>query len=190
MLSRETLPDGGGQFELADMRVGYAALDQATVNRIEHLSAYHSRLYSNAQDLGDFPPQSEGTHHHGEAYLRPLVKTHPETGVKRLFVGRLAFGIPGLDRLESRALLQRLMDFVVSDERRVYRHEWQVGDTLFWDNCALAHRARPYDYSQSRVLIATRIVGDPATELAYYPVDPLAQAGRDALAGELEQPAP
>ncbi len=187
MLSAVTLPDGGGQTELADMRAGYAALDQATVDRIEHLSAYHSTRYSNAQDLGDFPPQSEGTYHHGEAYLRPLVKTHPETGVKSLFIGRHAFGIPGLDRLESRALLQRLMDFVVSDERRVYRHEWQVGDTLLWDNRALAHRARPYDYSQARVLTATRIVGDPATELAYYPEDPLAQAGRDALAGELEQ---
>ena len=187
MLSAVTLPDEGGQTELADMRAGYAALDQATMDRIERLSAYHSTRYSNAQDLGDFPPQSEGTYHHGEAYLRPLVKTHPETGVKSLFIGRHAFGIPGLDRLESRALLQRLMDIAVSDERRVYRHEWQVGDTLLWDNRALAHRARPYDYSQARVLTATGVAGDPASELAYYPEDPLAQAGRDALADELEQ---
>ena len=62
-----------------------------------------------------------------------------------------------------------------------------MGDTLLWDNRALAHRSRPYDYRQARVLTATGIAGDPATELAYYPEDPLAQAGRDALAAELEQ---
>lgn len=186
MLCAVTLPDAAGQTELADLRAGYAALDQPTKDRIEHLSAYHSTQYSQANDVGDFPPQAEGTIYHGEAYLRALVKTHPETGIKNLFVGRHAFGVPGLARHESRELLQYLADFVVSDDRRVYRHEWKVGDTLLWDNRALLHRARPYDYTQARVLTATRIAGDPATELAYYPDDPRAQAGRDALLTELE----
>lgn len=187
MLSAVTLPPVGGETELADMRAGYAALDQATKDLIDDLSAYHSTQFSQANDVGDFPEQKEGTIYHGEAYLRPLVKTHPDTGVKNLFIGRHAFGIPGLERQESRALLKRLLDFVVSDDRRVYTHKWQVGDTLLWDNRALLHRALPYDYSQPRVLTATRIAGDPVTELAYYPNDPRAQAGRVALDAELAE---
>ena len=83
--------------------------------------------------------------------------------------------------------LKSLVDFVVAEESRVYRHHWQTGDTLFWDNRALLHRAIPYVYSKARVLTGTRIAGDPASELAYYPDDPAAQAGRDALTAELAQ---
>ena len=186
MLSAVTVPDEGGETELADLRTGYAALDQATKELVSNLSAYHSTLFSQANDLGDFPPQDEGVIYHGEAYLRPLVKIHPETGVKNLFVGRHAFGIPGLTREESRELLKSLLDFVVSDDSRVYSHRWQPGDTLFWDNRAILHRAKPYEYTKARVLTGTRVAGDPATELAYYPSDPAAQAGREALTRELD----
>ncbi len=186
MLTAVTVPDEGGETDLADMRAGYAALDLATRDHIESLSAYHSTQYSQANDVGDFPATKTGTIYHGEAYLRPLVKVHPETGVKSLFVGRHAFGIPGLERLDSRALLKSLVESVVSDPVRVYRHQWTVGDALLWDNRSLLHRARPYVYTEPRVLIATRVAGDPLTELAYYPTDPEAAAGRTALAAELE----
>ena len=185
MLSAIVVPKEGGETQLADMRAGYAALDEATKSQIAHLSAYHSTEFSQANDVGNFPPREEGSIYHGEAYLRPLVKTHPETGVKNLFVGRHAFGIPGLERHESRELLQQLVQFVISAEERVYTHQWEVGDTLIWDNRALLHRARPYDYGQPRVLTATRVAGDPETELAYYPEDPQAELGRQALNVEL-----
>ena len=186
MLSAVTVPTEGGETELADMRAGYVALDQAMRDRIENLSAYHSTQYSQANDLGDFPPQDTDGIYHGEAYLRPLVKVHPETGIKNLFVGRHAFGIPGLTRIESRQLLKELLEFVVSEPSRVFSHKWQPGDTLLWDNRALLHRAQSYDYSSPRVLTGTRVAGDPKTELAYYPSDPEAQAGRDALIIELD----
>ena len=186
MLSAVTVPTEGGETELADMRAGYAALDQAMRDHIENLSAYHSTQYSQANDLGDFPPQDTDSIYHGEAYLRPLVKVHPETGIKNLFVGRHAFGIPGLTRIESRQLLKELLEFVVSESSRVFSHKWQPGDTLLWDNRALLHRAQSYDYSSPRVLTGTRVAGDPKTELAYYPSDPEAQAGRDALIIELD----
>lgn len=190
MLSAVVVPEEGGETELADMRAGYAALDQATKDRIENLSAYHSTQFSQANDLGDFPETAQSgvlsAAYHGEAYLRPLVKVHPETGVRNLFVGRHAFGIPGLERADSHQLLGLLVDFVVSDPSRTYLHRWQAGDTLIWDNRALLHRARPYDYTKPRVMVATRVAGDPKSELAYYPTDPEAQAGRDALTAELE----
>ncbi|MCL4155088.1 UNVERIFIED_CONTAM: hypothetical protein GTU68_030285, partial [Idotea baltica] len=160
MLSAVVVPEEGGETELADMRAGYAALDQETRDRIDGLSAYHSNQYSQANDIGDFPRVDEKGFfkdiYHWEAYLRPVVKVHPETGVKNLFLGRHAFGIPGLERDESRQLLSSLLEFVVSDESRVYTHRWNAGDTLIWDNRALLHRARPYDYSLPRVLLGTR----------------------------------
>ena len=186
MLSAVVVPGSGGETELADLRAGYAALDQATKDRIEGLSAYHSTQYSQANDVGDFPPKDPNSVYHGEAYLRPLVKTHPETGVKNLFVGRHAFGIPGLERAESKRLIRSLVDFVVADPARVYTHRWRPGDTLLWDNRAIAHRARPYDYAEPRVLIGTRVAGEPESELAYYPTDPEAEAGRQALQQELD----
>ncbi len=186
MLSAVVVPEADGETELADLRAGYAALDQATKDRIAGLSAYHSTQYSQANDVGDFPPEDDGGIYHGEAYLRPLVKVHPETGVPNLFVGRHAFGIPGLDRAESRQLIRSLVDFVVSDPARVYTHRWRPGDTLLWDNRAIAHRARPYDYAEPRVLIGTRVAGEPESELAYYPTDREAEAGRAALKAELE----
>lgn len=185
MLSAVTVPDEGGETELADARAAYDALDEPMKERISNLSAYHSTEYSQANDLGDFPPQNEATIYHGEAYLRPLVKVHPETGRKAVFVARHAFGIPGCARKDSRELLQSLTEFVVSESSRVYTHHWRPGDTLLWDNRCILHRARPYDYSKPRVLIGTRIAGNPDSELAYYPGDPASEAGRAALAAEL-----
>ena len=186
MLSAVAVPSTGGETSLADLRAGYAALDEATRDRIEGLSAYHSTQYSQANDVGDFPSQNPNGIYHGEAYLRPLVKVHPDTGVKNLFVGRHAFGIPGLERSESKRLIKTLVEFVVSDPSRVYTHRWRPGDTLFWDNRAILHRAHSYDYAEPRVLIGTRVAGEPESELAYYPSDPEAEAGRQALKVELD----
>lgn len=184
MLSAVQIPPAGGETQLADMRAGYEALDEETKIQVDQLSAYHSTQFSQANDLGDFPTPDDGIYH-GEAYLRPLVKTHPETGIPNLFVGRHAFGIPGLEREQSKTLLKKLVSFIVSEPGRVYTHQWQVGDTLLWDNRALLHRARPYDYEAPRVMTATRVAGDEATELSYYPHDPIAEAGRQALTQEL-----
>ena len=186
MLSALKVPNVGGQTELADMRAGYASLPTDLQERIESVSAYHSTEFSQANDLGDFPERDKNSIYHGEAFLRPLVKVHPETRVKNLFIGRHAFGIPGLSRQRSRELLAQLLEHVVDEPTRVYQHQWREGDLLVWDNRALLHRARPYDYSEPRVLIGTRVKGDEASELAYYPDDPKAQAGREALALELD----
>ena len=190
MLSAVVVPEEGGQTELADLRSGYESLDEQTKELISGLSAFHSTNFSQANDLGDFPDTNgEGLYgevYHGEAYLRPLVKVHPETGKPNLFVGRHAFGIPGLSREESRKLIKSLIDHVVGDDSHVYSHNWTVGDTLLWDNRRALHRARPYDYSKPRYLIGTRVAGDPASELSYYPEDPEAEAGRKALTEELQ----
>ena len=66
--------------------------------------------------LAIFSKRDKNSIYHGEAYFRPLVKVHPETGRKSLFIGRHAFGIPGMVRDESRDLLKTLLQAIVSDE--------------------------------------------------------------------------
>ena len=163
VLSAHTVPKSGGQTEWADMRGAYAALDQAMRERISTLSAYHSLRHSQAL-LGDTSEFGYG-YHDGPVPLRPLVKTHPVTGRPALYIGRHAYGIPGLEEDESEILLDELMDFACQSPR-TYQHEWQPGDIVIWDNRCLLHRARSYDHSEARSMRHTRIAGDPLTESA------------------------
>jgi alpha-ketoglutarate-dependent taurine dioxygenase len=147
------------------MRAAYDALDDATRERVAGLSACHSIAWSQAQ-IGDTAPRSPDLYgFQEEVPIRPLVKVHPVTGRPALFVGRHAHSIPGVDEAESRRLLADLVDFACQPPR-VHRHEWTEGDLVVWDNRCVLHRARPYDYRQARVMVHTRVAGDPATEVA------------------------
>ena len=177
VLSAQVVPSAAGETEWADMRAAYVALDEATRRRIAGLSAHHSLYHSQAK-IGHVvqPGAAYGFHTKGEP-LRPLVKIHPVTGRPALFIGRHAHAIPGLGEAESEKLLSDLVDFACRPPR-TYAHRWQPGDVVIWDNRCVLHRARPYDYSEARVMRHTRVAGDPATELA--PTD------RDERAGAYE----
>jgi len=165
VLSAQIVPSTQGETEWADMRAAYAALDEATRRRIAGRSAYHSLYHSQAQ-IGHVVQTGGGYGFHAKgAPLRPLVKVHPVTGRPALYIGRHAYGIPGLDPAESRKLLADLVDFACRPPR-TYAHRWQPGDVVIWDNRCVLHRARPYDYREPRVMRHTRVAGDPATELA------------------------
>ena len=165
LLSAEVVTESGGETEWADMRAAFEALDAATRARIAELAAYHSLKYSQAR--AGYGAASSPEYGYGlaqdEAPLRPLVKVHPVTKRPALFIGRHAFGIPGLAPEESERLLDELLDFACRSPR-VLRHRWKAGDLAMWDNRCVLHRARPYDPTVPRVLHHTRIAGDPATE--------------------------
>jgi len=165
VLSARVVPEAGGETEWADMRAAYDALDVDMQARLERLSAFHSLFYSQSRigavaKVGDYYGFNAG-----DAPRRPLVKVHPETGRRALFIGRHACNIPGMETAESEAFLDALMDFACRAPR-VYRHRWQAGDIVVWDNRCLLHRARPYDYREPRVMMHTRIRGNPDTESA------------------------
>lgn len=165
MLCAITLPPTGGETEFADMRAAWDELDDNMQAQLETLSAYHSLYYS--QETAGYVHKTGtqyGLHDKG-APLRPLIKTHPETGRKSIYTGRHAYGIPDMDKDASDSLLDDLLD-AACQSPRIYRHHWNVGDLVVWDNRCLMHRARPYDTNCARVLRGTRIAGDPATELA------------------------
>ncbi|CAN5422789.1 TauD/TfdA family dioxygenase [soil metagenome] len=166
MLSAHVLPSRGGETEWADMRAAYDALDElepGVRDRIADLAAYHSISWSQRRIGLDRPDGAFYGFHDGPDPLRPLVKMHPATGRPALFIGRHAFGIPGLDPPESEALLDRLLDFAVQPPR-VLTHHWEIGDLVVWDNRCVLHRVRPWDPGEPRVMKHTRIAGDPATE--------------------------
>jgi len=165
VVSAHVIPPEGGQTEWADMRAAYDELDDATRERVADLSAYHSLYFSQAKIGHDVEPGTGYGFHHEEPPLRPLVKIHPETGRKALFIGRHAYGIPGLDEAESETLLADLTAFACQAPR-TYMHDWEPGDIVIWDNRCVLHRARPYDYSAARVMRHTRIAGDPKAEMA------------------------
>jgi alpha-ketoglutarate-dependent taurine dioxygenase len=163
VLSAEVVPSRGGETEWADMRAAYESLDLALRERIGKLSAYHSLRYSQAR-AGQ---QAGGSLGYGfdvdQPPRRPLVKIHPVTGRPSLFIGRHAFGIPGLSAEESEQLLDSLVEAACRPPRTL-RHAWTPGDVVVWDNRCVLHRARPWDHAEARVMHHTRIAGDPATE--------------------------
>lgn len=165
VLSAHVVPTGGSQTEWADARAAFDALEPALRERIAELTAYHSYFYSQAK-LGHTVAAGAGYGFFaGEPPLRPLVKVHPVTGRPALFTGRHAGKIPGLALNEAEALLDQLL-MITCQPPRVLTHSWQPGDIVVWDNRCVLHRARPYDYQQERVMMHTRIKGDPATESA------------------------
>jgi alpha-ketoglutarate-dependent taurine dioxygenase len=168
VFSAEVVPNAGGETGWADMRAAYDALDAQTREKVEGLSAYHSLHYSQSK-LGHTPKDgseySGYGFHDGPVPLRPLVKTHPETGRKSLLIGRHAHNIPGMDKVESESFLEGLVEFACQPPR-VYHHHWTPGDVVIWDNRCLLHRAMPWDMREPRVMWHSRIAGEPLSEAA------------------------
>ena len=149
MLHSLTNPPKGGETEFADLRAAYDALPADTKQQIDGLRAQHYALHSR-MNLGD----TEWTEEQKRAIPPvdwPLVRTHPGSGRKVLFVGVHATHVVGMHLGQGRLLLAELLEHATQREF-VYRHHWQVGDTIMWDNRAVLHRGRRYDLSQRREL--------------------------------------
>ena len=159
------------------MRAAWDVLDEETQARLERLSAYHSLYHSQAKAGFNHKTDNLYGFHDKGAPLRPIIKTHPETGRKSIYTGRHAYGIPSLSEAESEDLLKKLLEDACQPPR-IYQHAWQPGDIVVWDNRCLMHRARPYDPDCPRTLRASRISEEPETELASTFADARAEAFR------------
>lgn len=168
VFSAKVVPSSMGDTAFADLRHAWDSLEPELQAQVQHLSAYHSLVHSQ-QKLGE-ATKKEGSEYIGygldvtDIPLRPLLKIHPESGKKTLALGRHAYGIPGLTPNASEELLNQLIDFSVADEYRVYQHKWSKGDVVVWDNRSLMHRACDWDFQEPRIMLHSRLAGDPATE--------------------------
>lgn len=141
-------PASGGDTYWSSGYAAYAGLDPDTQARIDSLQAVY--IHRNPAYNPDPPAR------------HPLVCVHPVSRRKSLFISpNAAQEIPGLDPAAGQALLARLLAHATQDQY-VWRHSWQPGDLIVWDNRCTLHRRDGFDASQRRVMRRTQSVGPPS----------------------------
>ena len=152
------VPPSGGDTQFANAGLAYDALPTDMKARLDGLRAVHDWVASRINS-GTSPATAEQRRAR-PPISHPLVRTHPETGRKSLYLGVHVSHIEGLPEAESATLLAELTDHIGQD-RFVYTHRWRRGDVLMWDNRCLLHRAVPnYEIARHpRVLNRTVVIG-------------------------------
>jgi alpha-ketoglutarate-dependent taurine dioxygenase len=167
MLSARRLSATGGQTEFCSTYAAYDDLPEGDRRFYESLRFVHSLEASNRATNPNPTPEEEVRWRQAEAARsragRIGVKDHPlvwhhRTGRKSLVLGMTVDHVAGMPDGESRALIAKLSAHATRREI-VYRHEWQVGDVLMWDNCGVMHRAIPYDAKSGRLMHRTVLSG-------------------------------
>ncbi len=158
-------PQGKGETEFADMRAAYDALPFATKEEIRDLVALHDIAWSRGQ-LG-FNELLFGEKQVLPPVPQCLVRQHPGSGRKTLYVAAHASEIVGWPLPDGRLLLRELIEHATQREF-VYRHEWREGDLVIWDNRCTMHRGRAFDESEVRDLrrVTTRDVAPTLEQVA------------------------
>ena len=155
LLSAREIPLNGGDTEFADMRAAYDALPETRAREIDGLIVEHSIFYSRAR-LG-FTDFSETARTELPPVNQVLVREHPGTGRKALYLASHAAHVVGWPEAEGRRLLDELIAFATRPEF-VHRHLWREGDLIVWDNRCTMHRALPYaEMTERRVLHRTTV---------------------------------
>ncbi len=155
------VPPEGGRTFFADLAGAYDALPETLKKRIAGKRATHSYEY-----FSNRVKEPRQAYHKARTpdVTHPIVRTHPYTGRKALYVDSgMTTAIVGLDPAESDALLEELFAFSTGPEF-VYAHEWRVGDALMWDNATTIHRREAFDGRHERIMKRTTIL--PRTDLA------------------------
>jgi alpha-ketoglutarate-dependent 2,4-dichlorophenoxyacetate dioxygenase len=155
------IPGYGGNTEFADMRAAYDALDNATKAEIESLITEHSIAFSRGT-LG-FDNYGEGNADKVRPVRHRLVRTHPVTGRKSLYLSAHIGTIVGWPVPEALAFIRDLTEHATQPQF-THAHQWRVNDLVMWDNRTTMHRARRYkDLQEVRDLHRTSIKGTGMT---------------------------
>lgn len=163
MLHAQELPAEGGDTLFANQHLAWDTLPEHLRRAVEGLRAEHSYLakYEELRQRSPWRPKlSEAQIAEVKPVMHPVLRTHPETGRKALFVSEhFTTRIVGLPDDESRDLLAQLFAHSVKPEH-IYRHRWQPRDMVFWDNRSVTHLATGYPDHLRRRLNRTTIEGD------------------------------
>ena len=162
MLYALEIPPVGGDTLFVDMQAVYEALPTDTKRRIDGLKGVYNyvRDYEKARKRNpNRPPLSAEQLASLPEVAHPMVRTHPDTGRKALYVNEgHTIGIDGMAEAEGKALLSEVFDFSTRPEF-VYRHVWRRHDVVFWDNRRALHNAMPYDSQHVRHMHRVTISG-------------------------------
>lgn len=160
LLSGRVLAPEGGQTSFANSYAAYEALSDEMKARLDGLKVVHSFAVSMERAGVEMTPETEGHWNAIPNQTHSLVWTH-KTGRKSLVIGCHASQVVGMDRAESDALLQELLEWT-TQPRFVYRHEWSPGDLLIWNNTGVLHRVEPYPLDCGRLMHRTTLMGEEA----------------------------
>ena len=160
ILHARSVPSRGGNTEFADMRAAYDALDEETRIEIDDLVCEHSQLYSR-QQVG-FTDFTDEERRRFAPVRQRLVRTHPSTKRKSLYLSSHAGDIVGWPRPEALLLLRDLVEHA-TQRQFVYAHRWRVNDLVMWDNRRTMHRARPFPAHEPRDMRRPTLAGDAPT---------------------------
>lgn len=159
MMYSEIVPASGGETHFADMCGAYEALSPEWKRRLAGLRAFHNLDFSRTRRHGH-EPMTEKQKAEVPPVDHPVVRTHPETGRKALFLGDHAEWIDGMEYDAGRALIEEI-NAMATPDHLVYRHRWQPRECMVWDNRCLLHRATEYDpATQRRVMRRCTVLGD------------------------------
>lgn len=159
LLSGRIVVDKGGETEFADMRAAYDALDAATKAQIEDLVCEHSLIYSREQLGFDLSEEERVTM---QPVRQRLVREHPVTGRRSLYLGSHIGTIIGWPVPEARAFVRDLTEHATQPQF-TYAHRWHQWDLVMWDNRQVLHRVRRYDESKQRDMRRTTVAGTVMT---------------------------
>ncbi len=164
LLSGRAVTDDGGNTEFADMRAAYDDLDDRTKAEIEDLVCEHSLIYSRGTlGFADFTPEEKRAF---TPVRQRLVRTHPVTGRKSLFLASHIGTIVGWPMPEARAFIRDLTEHA-TQPKYVHVHRWRQYDLVMWDNRQTMHRVRRFDQTKVRDMRRTTIAGlGPTVEQA------------------------
>jgi taurine dioxygenase len=155
----EVMPDAGGETHFCDMYGAYERLDPAWKARIAKLRAVHNLDFSRTRRHGE-DPMTEAQKLETPPVDHPIVRTHPETRRKCLYLGDHAEYVVGMAYAEGRALIEELNALAIHADL-TYEHHWTQRELLLWDNRCVMHRATPYDpYTQGRVIRRCTVLGE------------------------------
>jgi len=160
LLHAHSVPSKGGNTEFAYMPAAYDALDADTRAQVEDLVCEHSQIFSRAQ-LGftDFTDEERARF---KPVRQRLVRVHPGTGRRSLYLSSHAGTILGWPLPEARLFLRDLVEHATQREF-VYAHKWRISDLVMWDNRQTMHRARPFPVNEPRDMRRTTLKGDGPT---------------------------
>jgi taurine dioxygenase len=159
MMYSEIVPEAGGETQFADMYFAYELLPAAMKARIEGRRAIHNFDFSRTRRHGEAPLTAEQKAK-TPPVAHPIVRMHPETGRKAIFLGDHAESIEGMDYKEGRDLIEQL-NVMITPAAGVYSHTWSPRECIVWDNRCTLHRATGFDEARlKRVMRRCTILGD------------------------------
>ena len=149
----------GGETHFCDMYGAYERLDAAWKERVTGMRAVHNLDFSRNRRHGE-EPMTEAQRLAKPPVDHPVVRTHPETRRKCLYLGDHAEYIVGMPYAEGRALIEELNALAIHPDLS-YEHKWTIGELIVWDNRCVLHRATSYDAAtQGRVIRRCTVLGE------------------------------